>query len=267
METTEYLMEHDEEAFRLELKTSIHVVERQALWAGLLPGMRVADIGCGPGKTTSVLRRLVAPQGAAVGIDLSQERINFARTNYAEEGLKFVCRDVLESLEDLGKFDFVWVRFFLEYFRTSAFKIVKNLTSILNSGGILCLVDLDHNCLNHYGMSQRLERTMHALLQKLEDDADFDPYVGRKLYSFLYDLGYGNINVDVSSHHLITGNLNDIDEVNWKKKVQVASKKSGYDFLEYAGGFEEFEEEFDSFFRDPRRFTYTPVICCRGKKP
>ncbi|MBW2100511.1 MAG: methyltransferase type 11, partial [Deltaproteobacteria bacterium] len=42
---------------------------------------------------------------------------------------------------------------------------------------------------------------------------------------------------------------------------------SGHRFDEYEGGYEEFFEEFKRFFADPRRFTYTPVISCRGCKP
>jgi len=49
-----YLMESDEEALRLDIKTVPALVEAQARWAGIEPGMRVADLGCGAGKTTSI---------------------------------------------------------------------------------------------------------------------------------------------------------------------------------------------------------------------
>ena len=44
-------------------------------------------------------------------------------------------------------------------------------------------------------------------------------------------------------------------------------KKAGYHFEGYKDGYEEFFEEFKRFFSNPRRFTYTPVICCSGSKP
>jgi len=111
------------------------------------------------------------------------------------------------------------------------------------------------------------EETLRGIMKALETTADFDPYVGIKLYSFLYDLDYKEINASLSPHHLIFGELNEIDSFNWTKKLEVAVKKSGYQFLEYKGGYEEFFEECNRFFSDPRRFTYTPVICCRGCKP
>ena len=66
-----YLMENDEEAFRLDIKTDPEAVREQALWCGIKPGLRVLDVGCGPGKTTSILREMVQPNGQAVGIDFS----------------------------------------------------------------------------------------------------------------------------------------------------------------------------------------------------
>ena len=88
--------------------------------------------------------------------------------------------------------------------------------------------------------------------------------MGRKLYSYLYDLGFSNIEVDVSSHHNIYGPLKDSDAYNWLKKVEVAPLKINYDFKEYDGGHAEFVKEFQDAFSHPRRFTYTPIITCRG---
>jgi hypothetical protein len=121
--------------------------------------------------------------------------------------------------------------------------------------------------LNHYGLSEKLERTLFSIVNTLEKEADFDPYMGRKLYSFLYDLGFQDINVEITSHHLIFGELKEVDAFNWLKKIEIASKKINYQFEEYAGGYEEFLVEFRKFFTDPRRLTYSPIISCRGRKP
>jgi ubiquinone/menaquinone biosynthesis C-methylase UbiE len=262
-----YLMESNDEISRLEIKTDIQSVAKQASWAGLKTGMKVADIGCGSGKTTSILHNLVQPAGIAVGIDKSEKRIKHARDRYVAKGIEFICRDILCTIDEVGGFDFAWVRFFLEYHRKNAFEIVKNISNMLRPGGILCLIDLDYNCLSHFGLSERLEKSIFSAMKILEIDADFDPYMGRRLYSFLYDLGYEEISVDISAHHLIYGELKHTDEFNWLKKVEVISKKINYDFAEYERGFEGFAEEFNRFFSDPRRFTYSPLIACRGQKP
>ncbi|MBI4825631.1 MAG: class I SAM-dependent methyltransferase [Nitrospirae bacterium] len=267
MPNSKYLMESAEETTRLDLKTDASIVEKQALWAGIKPGMRVADLGCGSGKTTSVLHKLVQPGGEVVGIDFAKDRIEYAEKHYKGEGIEFKCLDIKESMDVIGKFDFVWTRFVLEYYRADSIDIVQNADRILKPGGILCLVDLDHNPLNHYGYSKRVERTIASIMKILEEKMNFDPYAGRKLYSYIYDLGYKNINVDVAAHHVIFGELKDIDAYNWIKKLEVVPKKINYDFKEFDGGHEEFLQECKSFFSHPRRFTYTPIILCRGEKP
>lgn len=262
-----YIMEHDDEAVRLDMKTDSARLARQALWAGIRPGMRVADIGCGSGKTTAYLHQLIQPGGCIVGVDGSESRISHATERYGSDGVEFVHGNFYEPLDGLGEFDFIWMRFVLEYHRAGSRDIVRNLSKLLRPGGILCLIDLDYNCLSHFGLSPRLEKTINGIMETLERDHDFDPYLGRKLYSFLYDLDFREITVDVGMHHLIYGPLDQVDEYNWTKKVEVAAQNSGYGFDEYQGGYDEFVEEFKTFFADPRRFTYTPVISCRGIKP
>jgi ubiquinone/menaquinone biosynthesis C-methylase UbiE len=263
----EYLMENMEEITRLNIKTDCQSVSDQARWAGIQTGMQVADIGCGSGKTSYALNDLVQPGGTIIGIDRSEERIDYAHRMYGKNRIKFFCRDIREDLCNLGMFDFVWMRFILEYYRKSSFDIVKNISKIVKPGGILCLIDLDHNCLSHYGLPKRLEKTVFSLMTTLETNSDFDPFAGRKLYSHLYRLGYEDIDVKITAHHLIFGELDQKDAYNWGRKIEVASRRIGYLFEEYEKGYDEFIYEFNQFFSDPGRFTYTPLIICRGRKP
>ena len=261
-----YLMESEDESIRLDIKTDPRIVQKYARWAGIQAGMKVGDLGCGPGKTSYYLNRMVRPGGSTLGIDISAQRIDYARIHFPSPGLDFVTGDIRKSLEAYGPFDFIWVRFVLEYCRSSGFEIVKNIYSALKPGGVLCLIDLDYNCLSHFGISATLEKAMRGVMQHLEQRADFDPYVGRKLYSFLFDLNFSEIRVKMDSHHLIYGPVKEKDRFNWTKKVEIAARQSGYGFKEYENGFQGFQSEFQAFFHDPRRFTYTPIISCRGRK-
>ena len=104
-------------------------------------------------------------------------------------------------------------------------------------------------------------------MSELQEKANFDPYIGRKLYSYLFDLNFENINVEISAHHNIYGILNKNDEYNFLKKVEIAPNKINFKFNNYKGGYKEFIKETEESFRDPRRFTYTPIILCKGIKP
>jgi SAM-dependent methyltransferase len=264
MISSDYIMESRDEVKRLEMKTEFEALKEQAVWAGLVPGMRVADMGCGSGITTSFLKEITGPSGEVVGVDRSRDRLEYARQNYGNTGVSFIERDIYHPLSDLGKFDFIWVRFLLEYHRTRQYELVGRFSELLAPGGILCLVDLDFNSINHYGWSGRLKRAIEAIVSSLEMNSDFDPYAGKRLYGHLYDLNLKDIQVRMAAHHLIYGKLKNVDEFNWLTKVAVACRDSGYSYPEYPGGFDEFYQECRDFFSDPRRFTYTPLILCRG---
>ena len=260
-------MESEDEALRLDLKTDGKVVQDQALWAGLGPGMRVADLGCGPGKTTYYLNQLAQPGGRTTGVDISEQRIEYAKAHYGDNTIEYALGDIRKPLHHLGNFDFIWVRFVLEYYLANSIEIVENITSILKPGGLICLIDLDCNCLRHFGLPARLEKAIVSIMGNLSTSFNFDPNAGVKLYSFLFDLGYRDIEVQVSGHNLKTGYLKENEIFNWAKKVEIASRKSGYRFEAYPGGFQEFYEEFRTSFDNPRVFYYTPLLMCRGRKP
>lgn len=262
----EYLMEDPQEIERLERKTDLDSVLAQARWAGLDAGMRVADIGCGPGLTSSILLDAVQPGGEVVGIDFSAERIKHAQNRYQHKGLFFQQEDFFEDLTSIGTFDFVWARFILEFHRSRATQLVANLSRLVRPGGILCLIDLDYNCLSHAGLPDRVNETIQDIVSGLEVNADFDPYAGRHLYGHLFDLDYQEIRLDMTSHHLIYGELEETERYNWERKVLVAARRSGCDFARYQGDFNAFAREFTTSFKDPRRFTYTPLISCCGRK-
>ena len=239
----------------------------QATWAGLKPGMRVLDVGCGPGITTASLAQCVGATGSVVGLDRSEERIDHARSSYGQSNVTFVCRNFFDDLDDLGSFDFVWIRFVLEYFHRESFQLVRHVADSIKPGGLYCLADLDQNCMNHYGFSARLEQTFKQLAEAQIAKNNFDPFVGRKLFTYLYDLGFQGLRVDVKMHHLVFGELSEFDRWNWWHKIELAGRRSGLIFEDYEDGFAGFEKEFIEYFTDPRRFAYTPLILARGQKP
>jgi len=264
----QYLMENPEEALRLDVKTDPGAVRSQALLCGIGPGARVLDGGCGSGKTTAVLCEMVQPGGSAVGVDFAEDRVRFAKKTYGDTpGIEFALMDLRSPLNALGSFDFVWIRFVLEYYLEGAREMVENVSRVLKPGGRICLLDLDYNCLNHYPIEPAMESVIHALVRRMMEKYNFDPYAGRKLYTHLYDLGFDDIEVHLVPHHLIYGELKESDDFNWFKKLEMASSKARDVFDGYPGGYETFRKDFRQVFNHPRRFTYSPLIIVTGRKP
>jgi SAM-dependent methyltransferase len=269
-----YLMENVDEGLRLGLKTDPDIVKRQAAWAGLKPGMRVLDVGCGTGITTAALAEVVGPNGHATGLDFSKDRLQQAREKYGSDRIDFISHNIREPYHSKLPFDFVWVRFFLEYFLAEQLEIAANCVASLKVGGIACLADSDNNSITHYGpaYNNRVHVTIQDIMERLRNDHNFDAFAGRRLYGHLLNLGFNQLNCMVEPHHLIYGELEEKDAYNWVRKLELTAIQSGCLFEAYAGEefahfpnrFEAFRDEFLAHINHPGRFCFTPIVICRG---
>ena len=86
--------------------------------AGIGPGMRVLDVGCGAGDVSFLAATLVGAGGSVVGVDRSAEAIALAKRRAADVGLanvSFVTQD-LQDLATEARFDAIIGRLVLMYF-------------------------------------------------------------------------------------------------------------------------------------------------------
>lgn len=105
--------------------------------AALQTGERVLDIGCGGGSTTIAIARAVAPNGVALGIDISPDLTALASRRATEAGLgnaRFVCSDASTVRLPEAPFHRLFSRFGSMFFDdpVAAF---SNLRSLLRPGG------------------------------------------------------------------------------------------------------------------------------------
>src|SRR5882757_3846156 len=93
MSASTYVLGHaDIEVERLLLQARLYDkdTEHALHLAGLRPGMRVLDVGCGPGDVSFLAARLVGPTGTVLGVDAAPEMIELAGARAAEQGLSAV---------------------------------------------------------------------------------------------------------------------------------------------------------------------------------
>jgi 2-polyprenyl-3-methyl-5-hydroxy-6-metoxy-1,4-benzoquinol methylase len=108
-------------------------LERYAFAATHARG-RVLDAACGVGYGTRLLR----DRGAdveAVGVDLSQEAVEYARERYGDERTRFVCSDALQFQDDAG-FDTIVSLETIEHVPDPG-ALVDHLVGLLRPGGVL----------------------------------------------------------------------------------------------------------------------------------
>jgi SAM-dependent methyltransferase len=105
-------------------------------------GERVADIGCGCGRTTLQLAERVGATGAAVGLDISRPMLEVARRRAEAAGLaqaRFVEADAQTADLDAGAFDAVFSRFGVMFFTDPA-AAFANIRRAIKPGGRLAFV-------------------------------------------------------------------------------------------------------------------------------
>jgi SAM-dependent methyltransferase len=141
---TPYALGHSpEEQRRLNRQGALlrPATERWLRDAGLGPGMRVLDIGCGTGDVSRIAATLVGPTGQVIGVDRAPEVIATARRE-AEQGfanVAFIEADVNE-FEPKVRFDALIGRLVLMYQPDPA-ATVRRLAQLVRPGGIVAFAD------------------------------------------------------------------------------------------------------------------------------
>jgi len=119
--------------------------------AGLREGMRVLDIGCGPGDVSLLAARIVGPSGHVVGVDRSQDAITLANARAAREGVtnvRFEVCDVQDLTADrvtngtTEAFHALIGRFVLMYFSDAAL-VLRQLMRMLQPNAIVTFQEMD----------------------------------------------------------------------------------------------------------------------------
>lgn len=125
---------------RVMRTTTLPLLER----AGVGPGLRCLDVGCGGGDVTFDLASLVGLTGHVVGVDVDATKIELARADAAQvavTNLEFRVADLTSGLGD-EEYDVVYARFVLTHLRDPE-AAVADMRRVLRPGGRLVVEDID----------------------------------------------------------------------------------------------------------------------------
>ena len=157
--------------------------------AGIAPGMRVLDLGCGPGAVTFALAGLVGPEGEVVGLDQSAPQLAVAEERRAAAGLdhvRFVTGDA-RSFRDGAPFDAVVCRLLLFHLPDAAAVVAHHLEA-LRGGGLFVAIDYDIGAARSEPPVARVEQALGWIMNGFRSAAA-DPVVGARLALVLHDAG------------------------------------------------------------------------------
>ena len=189
--TPNYTIGHGEDVSR---RLSRRNLEKDAAYilSHLEPGMRVLDVGCGPGSISVGLAAAVSP-GEFHGIDMSQSQIDVATSTAQENGLsnaQFQVADVIALPFPDNHFDVVHCSAVLMHVPDTQSALTEILR-VLRSGGIfganeptgVSFIEPD------IGNSTRLAEVFSAVLASNGGH----PNIGKELKGKMFDAGFVDI--------------------------------------------------------------------------
>ncbi|KAI8979936.1 S-adenosyl-L-methionine-dependent methyltransferase [Pilobolus umbonatus] len=179
-----YILPSDKlEVDRLKLNSELWKLYVSPIHDRLEKGIRVLDVGCGPGFWTLDMARKY-PNSQFVAIDMADvfvtdnqpSNVTFMKMN-AGNGLKF--KD--ES------FGFVYQRFLVMGFTTDQYKkALDEIKRILVPGGYIEILEL----INTYTNAGPALKSIN----KWRNDLNMDSFIAEKISTFCLDAGFNNIN-------------------------------------------------------------------------
>ena len=169
--------------------------------AGVGPGSRVLELGCGNGELTKLIAQRVGPSGQVVAIDRDPAQIDAAGQTLHAEGLGNVVLQVAEAeaFSPDRPFDAVIARYFLLY-ATDPEAMVAKAATWLRPAGAMGFLEMDF----YRGVGSRIwplplpetERAIGFIADAMLD-AGVQPHLSARLPSLLSR--YGEVEAELAA--------------------------------------------------------------------
>ena len=155
--------------------------------AGIRPGMRVLDVGCGSGDTSFLLAEMVGQSGNVVGVDRAADAIVAAKARSAGRGnVRFVEGDPSNMRFD-EPFDAAVGRFVL-MFQAQPHEMLHRVALHVRHGGLVAFHELDYE-----GISTQPPLPTFDRLREWNAETTrrygADPRMGAKLFATFVQAG------------------------------------------------------------------------------
>lgn len=187
-----YILGHsDPELERLRRQSDFYapLTEQALRLAGIQPGMRVLDAGCGIGGVSTLIARLVGPAGEVIAVDQSPDAIARATDQIEQAGLTNIhlVNDNLATLQLDAPVDAVVGRLILMHL-SDPVAALRNLTAGLNRPGIVLFQEIDIGVARTEPPTP-LAESMIELVRQAFERSGVDPRPGMRLHDQFVSAG------------------------------------------------------------------------------
>lgn len=193
--SNEYALGHaDPELERLESQSRFlgELSEHLLLLAGLRPGMRVVDAGCGPGDLSFLAGRIVGPSGSVLGFDQAPKAIEVAsgRARSADvANVRFAVGDASTFVPE-APVDAVIGRLVVMYWPEPV-RTLRHLARSVVPGGVIAFLEGDLEAAKSEPQCPLYEATLDRIRETFTR-AGLEIRMGLKLGRLFEDAGLSN---------------------------------------------------------------------------
>ncbi|MFD0763905.1 methyltransferase domain-containing protein [Mucilaginibacter lutimaris] len=187
----------------------------------LKDGWRVLDIGCGTGAISKDIAKLIGPTGQVTGIDNTAYFIESGKETYAGvTNLELINADLF-TYEPTEKFDLIVAARVLQWLSNPQEAVAK-LKSMLKPGGILSVLDYNHEALEWQPEPPASMRKFYATFLRWRGDAGMNNHISEDLPGYFTEAGLVNIEVLEANEAYKKGNENFEHKVGiWSSVAQM----------------------------------------------
>lgn len=161
----------------------------------LRPGMRLLDVGCGPGSITRGLAERVAP-GEVIGLDLSRETLEEARRDAAARGLgnlRYQEASVYTLPFADASFDVAYAHQVFQHLRERE-AALREMLRVVRPGGLVGVRDVDWGTVAYWPRDPWLDRFVETHLKTWYRNGG-EPLMGRRLRALFHGAGVTDLRV------------------------------------------------------------------------
>ena len=157
--------------------------------AGIKPGMKVLEAGCGAGEVALILAEMVGPEGQVVGVDLHPQALEAARQKAQAAGYNNIVfqQGDLQNIALDADFDAVVGRLVLFHLKEPA-NILRHLLNYLKPDGLVVFQDYNLLAAKAYPSGPVFEQTLGRIIKAFRM-AGADPEIGLKLNEIFRQAG------------------------------------------------------------------------------
>jgi SAM-dependent methyltransferase len=163
----------------------------------LATGLKVLDVGCGPGTITAEFADRVGPAGSVTGIDASDDVISLASSTQQRDNLAFAVGDVYALAAPDDTFDVVHAHQVLQHLGDPV-AALREMRRVCKPGGIVAARDSDYPSMAWHPYAPEFGAWLD-LYSSVTRDNRGHPDAGRRLLSWALEAGLTDVTPSASA--------------------------------------------------------------------